>query len=103
MCPRDDEEKLLKSISHTRRTILAKVAEFYDPCGFWKPIKLQLKLAMLPLKGLECDEKIPEMEQTKRSEILTTFVELNDIQRPRCCIPSNEDSVSKIRLICLSG
>ena len=33
---------------------------------------------------------------------LTAFVELNDIQMPRCCIPSNEESVSKIRLICLS-
>ena len=30
-----------------------------------------------------------------------TFVELNDIQMPRCCVPSDEESVSKIRLICL--
>ena len=62
------------------RTILAKVAEFYDPCGFWEPIKLQMKLAMLPLKGLEWDEKNSEEEQAKLSEILMTFVELNDIQ-----------------------
>ena len=40
-----------------------KVAEFYDPCGFWEPIKLQMKLAMLPLNGLEWDKKIPELEQ----------------------------------------
>ena len=39
-----------------------------------------MKLAMLPLKGLEWDEKNSEEEQAKLSEILMTFVELNDIQ-----------------------
>ena len=99
MCSRDDAEKLLKSITITRRNILAKVAEFYDPCGFWEPINLQMKLGMLLLKG---NEKIPEFKQTKWLEILTTFVELNDIQMLRCCIPSNEELISKIRLIFLS-
>ena len=84
------------------RTILAKVAEFYDPCGFWEPIKLQMKLAMLLLKGLEWNEKISDEDQTKWSEILMTFVELNDIQMLRCCILPDEESISKIRLICLS-
>ena len=37
---RDDDEKILKSITLTRRTVLAKVAEFYDPCRLWEPIKL---------------------------------------------------------------
>ena len=41
-------EKLLKSVKLTRRTILAKIAEFYDPCGFWETIKLQRNLAMIP-------------------------------------------------------
>ena len=80
---RDDAEKLLKSFTLTRRTVLAKVAEFYDPCGFWEPVKLQMKLAMLPLKGFKWDEKIPELEQARWTEILTTFVELNNIQMPR--------------------
>ena len=61
-----------------------------------------MKLAMLYLMGLEWDEKISDSEQAKWSEILMTFVELNDIQMPRCCIPSDEESMSKIRLICLS-
>ena len=42
VCSRDDAEKLLKSITLTRRTILAKVGEFYDPCGFWEPMKLAM-------------------------------------------------------------
>ena len=50
---REDTEKLLNSVILTRRTILSKVAELYDPCGFWEPIKLQMRLAMLPLKGLD--------------------------------------------------
>ena len=54
---REDAEKLLNSITLTRRTILAKVAKFYNPCGFWEPIKLQMKLTMLPLKDLEWDER----------------------------------------------
>ena len=61
-----------------------------------------MKLAMFPLKGLDWDKKIPKLEQARWLEILTTFIELNDIQMPRCCISSSEESVSKIRLICLS-
>ena len=61
-----------------------------------------MKLAKLPLTGLEWDEKIYNAEQAKWSEILMTLVELNDIQMPRCCKPSDEESISKIRLICLS-
>ena len=61
-----------------------------------------MKLAMLPLKGLEWDEKISDSGQVKWSEILTTFVELNDIKMPRCCIPSDEELISKMRLIYLS-
>ena len=61
-----------------------------------------MKLAMLPLKGLDWDEKIPSIEQEKWTEIIAMFVDPNDIQMPRCCIPSDEDSESKIRLICLA-
>ena len=71
-------------------------------CGFWEPLKLQMKLAMLPLKGLDWDEKFPELEQEGWKEILTTFVELKNIKMPRCCIPVLEESTSKMRLFCLS-
>ena len=99
---REDAETLLRSVKLTRRTILSKVAELYDPCGVWEPIKLQMKLAMLPLKGLDWDEEIPSAEQEKWVNIIATFVELNEIQMPRCCIPPDDESESKIRLICLA-
>ena len=79
---REDAEKLLNSVILTRRTILSKVAELYDPCGFWEPIKLQMKLAMLPLKGLDWDEQIPSTQQATWTNIITSFVELNNIQMP---------------------
>ena len=50
VCSKEDAINLLKPLFLTRRTILARVAEFYDPCGFWEPIKLLMKLAMLSLK-----------------------------------------------------
>ena len=100
ICSKEGARNVLKNVSLTKRTIQAKVAEFYDPCGFWEPIKI--KLAMLPMKGLEWDEKISDSEQARWFEILLTFVELNNIQMPRCSIPSDEESTSKIRIICLS-
>ena len=52
VCSRHDAEKLLKSITLNRRTILVK-----------------LQSSMLPLKGLDWDEKSPQLEKTKWSEI----------------------------------
>ena len=91
---RYDTDKLLQSITLTRKTMPDKVAEFFDPCGFWEPLKLQTKQAMLPLKGLEWEEKIPKLEQARWTDILTTFVELNNIQMPGYCISSSEELVS---------
>ena len=34
---RYDAEKLLQSFTLTRRTVIAKVADFYDPYRFWEP------------------------------------------------------------------
>ena len=99
---REDAETLLRTVKLSRRTILSKVAELYDPCGFWEPIKLQMKLAMLPLKGLDWGEEISSTEQEKWTDIVAMFVDLNGISMPRCCIPSDEESESKIRLICLA-
>ena len=62
---REDADRLLRSVTLTWRTMLAKVAEFYDLCGFWEPVKLQIKLALLPLNGLNWDEELPELHREK--------------------------------------
>ena len=97
-----DAEKLLATISLTRRMILAKVAEFWDPCGFWEPIKVQMKIAMLELAGIGWDEVLKSETQTTWREILKGFVDFPDIKIPRFSLPSIKKSLSKIRLICLS-
>ena len=97
-----DAENLLAKTNLSRRLILAKVAEFWDPCGFWEPIKVQMKIAMLELAGTGWDEELkPEIQNAWR-EILREFVNFPEIKIPRFCLPSVSKSTSKIRLICLS-
>ena len=40
----EDAGWLLGSVILTRRMVVSIMAELYDPCGFWEPWKLQLKL-----------------------------------------------------------
>ena len=57
---------------------------------------------MRALAGLQWDEEVPEKNQVRWKEVLSTFVNLGEISVPRCTIPSDSESMSKIRLICLS-
>ena len=44
-----DAKELLGSISLTRRQVISKVSEFFDPVGIWEPIKLHAtKLSCIP-------------------------------------------------------
>ena len=47
----NDAERLLSGIQLTRSLIVGKISEFYDPCGFFEPVKLQMKLLTGSLKG----------------------------------------------------
>ena len=97
-----DAEMLMASVKLTRSLIIGKISEFFDPCGFFDPIKLQMKLLTSSLKGKGWDEVLPEKEQIVWREILKGCVELPNIVIPRFCLPSNRISSSKIRLICLA-
>ena len=97
-----DAENLLASIKLTRSLIVGKISEFFDPCGFFEPIKMQMKLLTSSLKGKGWEEVLPEEDQTVWREILKGYVDLPNIVIPRFCLPSNEVSSSKIRLICLA-
>ena len=97
-----DAENLLASIKLTRSLIVAKISEFFDPCGFFEPIKLQMKLLTGTLKGKGWEEVLSEEDQTVWRKILKGYVDLPNIVIPRFCLPSNEVSSSKIRLICLA-
>ena len=97
-----DAERLLSGVKLTRSLIVGKILELFDPCGFFEPIKLQMKLQTSSLKGQDWDEVLPIQDQEKWREILKGYVNLPEIRIPRFCVPGERDSKSKIRLICLA-
>ena len=78
-----DAENLLASVKLTRSLIVGKISEFFDPCGFFEPIKLQMKLLTGSLKGKGWEEVLPEDDQTVWREILKGYVDLPNIVIPR--------------------
>ena len=65
-------------------------------------MKLQYILEIRRLTGLAWDEDVPEANQQIWKDTLVSFVNLNMISVSRCSIPSDAESDSKIRLICVS-
>ena len=55
----DNLEKALEDGSMTRVGVLSRVAEFYDPCGFWEPLKIQMKLTLHNLNKLDWSDPVP--------------------------------------------
>ena len=98
----DDAEKLLRDVKVTRRMVLGKVSELWDPCGFFEPLKLQLKLEMLPLSGIEWDAVLADELQEPWKNIFKDFVDYYQISIPRCCLSKPLQTGEKLRLICLS-
>ena len=64
-----DAELLLASVKLTRSLIIGKISEFFDPCGFFEPIKLQMKLLTSSLKRKGWDEVLPDKDQIVWREI----------------------------------
>ena len=58
-----DAGRLLNSVTLTQKMVVLILAELYDPCGFWEPWKLQLKLMSHSLAGMEWDEYIRPEDQ----------------------------------------
>ena len=75
------------------------MAELYDPCGFWEPWKLQLKLMSQTLAGMDWDEHIRAEDQDLWKQQLSRLVDFPKLSVPRICIPADKDSVSGIRRI----
>ena len=58
-----DAERLLSNVLLTRSLIVGKISQFFDPCGFFEPVKLQMKLLTGSLKGKEWEKVLPEEDQ----------------------------------------
>ena len=92
----------MNSITLTQRMVVSILAELYNPCGFWEPWKLQLKLMSQSLAGMDWDEDIWAEDHESWKQQLSQLVDFPKLSIPRICIPADKDSVSGIRLICLT-
>ena len=101
VCP-NDVLKILDSTKITRRMVIAKIAEIWDPSGLWEPFKLQLKLDNQVLNGLEWDSALDNDLQIHWKERFQQFLEIPYMTAERCVIPEDAINPDKVRLICIS-
>jgi competence transcription factor ComK len=83
----------------TRAGILSRVAELYDPCGWWEPIKVQMKLAMQHLNGLDWNDPVPPECRKDWVSLFHIMNQLKSIHLKRSIIPENAVCNSRIRVI----
>ena len=98
----EDAEKMLEKVSLTRRMIISKISELFDPLGIWEPLKLQLKLKSAHLSSSSWDEKLNQPEQVKWKACLKEFVHFQELTAHRYPKLDNEKPGEKRRLICIS-
>lgn len=97
-----DAESLMKGLVVTRQVVASKMAEFYDPIGLWEPFKLQLKLEVSKLNGLDWKEPLPDETQELWKQIFLQFTEFSAMTVTRCTIPPELPGGSQVRLLCIS-
>lgn len=74
----------------TRAGILSRVAELYDPCGWWEPIKVQMKLAMQAFNSLDWKAPIPEHSRDEWQKLFILMNQVKEICIPRSVIPEEK-------------
>jgi len=84
----------------TRAAALSRVAEFYDPVGWFEPLKLNMKLLLSGLNGLDWKDRVPEHFVDQWVELFTLMEDARTIQIPRCVKP--EGTPPDMRLLCIS-
>ena len=82
----EDARDLMSSVILTRRMVVSILAELYDPCRFWEPWKLQLKLLSQSLAGMDWDEYIPVENQDQWKQKMSKFVDFHKLTVPRIYI-----------------
>lgn len=94
------EEALLALPQLTRRHVVAKSAELFDPLGLFEPYKAMLKRALSNLNGMDWDDPVPEPEFLFWRARLVQWPELGKLCLPRSTVPSNALLPLQARLIC---
>jgi hypothetical protein len=97
-----DQVNLAKALAGdlvTRAGILSRVAEFYDPCGLFECVKIQLKLALQGMNGLEWNAPVPPEYHADWIKLFELMKEIKKIEIPRCIVPEDHVGEIKLRLI----
>ena len=98
----EDVAKLVSNTDITRRVVISKIAELWEPIGLWEPYKLQLKLASQVLNGCEWDNPLPKDVQQYWGERFQEFLQVPNMQVSRYVFPIQPSQTDHIRLICIS-
>jgi len=97
-----DVTRILDSTELTRRMVVSKLAELYDPIGIIEPYKLQLKLNASLLNGMDWDTPIPPELQPFWHQTFAELLDMPKLAIKRCVVPPNAVSPTSCRLLCLS-
>ena len=73
----------------TKRKILARVAQIFDPLGFSAAFLVKAKINMQRLweMGLEWDEELPAVEESRWLALFDELNNLNNVKLERCLTP----------------
>ena len=99
---RMDAIQLMSNIRVTRQMVVSKYMELFDPLGFWEPYKLQLKLEIAELNGMEWKTPLSKELQDHWKGRFLQFMELKQLRAPRAVIPPEVSAKAKVRLLCFS-
>jgi len=86
----------------TRVKVLSRIAEFYDPVGWWEPLRLQMKIAFQEMNSLDWKDPVPDELHTDWIEYFLALEKAQGFSIPRCIIPATAPPDWKIRLICIA-
>jgi len=86
----------------TRAGVLSRTAEFFDPVGWWEPLRLQMKLSFQELNALDWKDPVPQSMHETWVEHFIRLEASRGLTIPRCVVPSDAPPDWKIRLICLA-
>ena len=86
----------------SRAGVLSRTAEFFDPVGWWEPLRLQMKLSFQELNALDWKDPVPECMIETWVDHFRQLEEARSFTIPRCVIPANAPPDWTIRLICLA-
>ena len=100
-CP-DSVNRYLNQNKVTRRMVMSKIAEIWDPVGLWEPFKLQLKLDNQLLNGMDYDTVLDDDLQEHWKLRFEQFLQVPEMDAARCLVPEDAVDPNSIRLICLS-